>query len=224
MARGAVTMSLLWAQVATAAPLDDALARLDKAAIGFRGLTASIKKTTYTAIIKESNEESGKMTLFRPKPKDLRMLVEFDKPEIRAVSFQNRKIQIFYPKLMTVQEYDLGKQASLVDQFLLLGFGTSGKELQQNYDIKLTGEEALSGGKADRLELTPKSEEARKSVKRIEIWVSQADGVTVQQKVHQPSRDYVLISYSDIKLNPAMTEDSVKLKLPKGVKKETPQK
>lgn len=207
-----------------AEPLQHALARLDKAATGFRGLTANIKKTSYTAIIKESTEEQGRMTLFRPKPKDLRMLVEFDKPEVRAVAFQNRKIQIFYPKLMTVQEYDLGKQASLVDQFLLLGFGTSSKELKQSYDIKHTGEEVLPGGKADRLEMVPKSEEARKSVKRIEIWISQADGVTVQQKVHQPSRDFVLISYSDIKLNPAMTEDSVKLKLPKGVKKETPQK
>jgi outer membrane lipoprotein-sorting protein len=223
-ARAALIVSLVWAQGLTAASLDDALARLDKAAAGFRGLTATIKKTSYTAIIKDSSEESGKMTLFRPKPKDLRMLVEIDKPEARAIAFQNRKIQIFYPKLMTVQEYDLGKQASLVDQFLLLGFGTPSRELKQSYDIKLTGEDALPGGKADRLELAPKSDEARKSVKRIEIWISQADGITVQQKVHQPSRDYVLISYADIKLNPAMTEDSVKLKLPKGVKKETPLK
>lgn len=223
-ARSALLISLVCAQGLTASTLDEALARLDKAAAGFRGLTASIKKTAYTAIIKDSAEESGKMTLFRPKAKDLRMLVEFEKPDVRAVSFQNRKIQVFYPKLMTVQEYDLGKQASLVDQFLLLGFGTSSKELKQSYDIKLTGEEILPGGKADRLELTPKSEEALKSVKRIEIWISQTDGITVQQKVHQPSRDYVLISYGDIKLNPAMTEDSVKLKLPKGVKKETPQK
>jgi outer membrane lipoprotein-sorting protein len=212
------------AQGLMASTLDETLARLDKAAAGFRGLTARIKKTSFTAIIKESTEEEGKMTLFRPKPKDLRMLVEFEKPEIRAVAYQNRKIQIFYPKLMTVQEYDLGKQASLVDQFLLLGFGTSSRDLQQSYDIKLTGEDALPGGKADRLELVPKSDEARKSVKRIEIWISETDGVTVQQKVHQPSRDFVLISYSDIKLNPAMSEDSVKLKLPKGVKKETPQK
>ncbi|HEY3439887.1 MAG TPA: outer membrane lipoprotein carrier protein LolA [Paludibaculum sp.] len=222
--RGALMLVLLGAHALPASPLDEALARLDKAAVGFKGLTASIKKISYTAIIKESTEEYGRMSLYRPKPKDLRMLVEFEKPEIRAVSFQNRKIQIFYPKLMTVQEYDLGKQASLVDQFLLLGFGTSSKDLLQSYDIKLTGEDALPGGKADRLDLVPKSEEARKSVKRIEIWISQADGVTVQQKVHQPSKDYVLISYADTKLNPAMTEDSVKLKLPKGVKKETPQK
>ncbi len=224
VARGALILPLIWAAGLTASPLDDALARLDKAASGFRGLTASIRKTSYTAIIKESTEEHGRMTLFRPKSKDLRMLVEFDKPEVRAVAFQNRKIQIFYPKLMTVQEYDLGKQASLVDQFLLLGFGTSSRDLRQSYDITLAGEDVLSGGKADRLELIPKSAEARKNVRRIEIWISQADGVTVQQKVHQPSRDYVLISYGDIKLNPAMTEDSVKLKLPKGVKKETPQK
>ena len=224
MTRGALLLSLVMAQGLMASTLEEALARIDKAAAGFRGLTAHIKKASYTAIIKESTEEEGKMTLFRPKPKDLRMLVEFEKPEIRAVAYQNRKIQIFYPKLMTVQEYDLGKQASLVDQFLLLGFGTSSRDLQQSYDIKLAGEDVLPGGKADRLELVPKSEEARKSVKRIEIWISETDGVTVQQKVHQPSRDYVLISYSDIKLNPAMTEDSVKLKLPKGVKKETPQK
>ena len=223
-ARGGLLVTLLFAPGLMATPLDDALARLDKAAAGFRGLTATIRKISFTAIIKESTEEDGKMTIFRPKPKDLRMLVEIEKPEARAVAFQNRKIQIFYPKLMTVQEYDLGKQASLVDQFLLLGFGTPSKELMQSYDIKLTGEEMLPGGKADRLELTPKSEEARKSVKRIEIWISQADGITVQQKVHQPSRDYILISYAGIKLNPAMTDDSVKLKLPKGVKKETPQK
>lgn len=223
-ARGALTMALLLGQGLTASPLDEALARLDKAAVGFRGMTATIRKTAYTAIIKDSSEESGTMTLYRPKAKDLRMLVEFSAPDVRAVAFQNRKVQIYYPKLMTVQEYDLGKQSGLVDQFLLLGFGTSSAELKQGYEITLAGEETLPGGKADRLELTPKSAEARKSVRRIEIWISRSDGITVQQKVHQPSRDYVLISYSDIKLNPAMTADSVMLKLPKGVKKETPQK
>ena len=35
-----------------------------------------------------------------------------------------------YPKLKTVQEIDLGKRTDLIDQFLLVGFGTSGQELQ----------------------------------------------------------------------------------------------
>ncbi|WP_321474748.1 outer membrane lipoprotein carrier protein LolA [uncultured Paludibaculum sp.] len=204
--------------------LDDALARMDKAAVGFRGLTASLSKTSYTALIKESTVESGTMTLFRPKPRDMRVLIEFDKPEAHAVGFQNKKAQIYMPKANVVQEYDLGKQSSLVDQFLLLGFGTPGSELKKSYAVKYLGTETVNGVKSDHLDLVPNSEEARKAFRHFEVWVSQTDGITVQMKAHQPSNDYVLFVYTDIKVNPPINESSVKLKLPKGVKKETPQK
>jgi outer membrane lipoprotein-sorting protein len=207
-----------------AAPLAQVLARMDEAAVGFRGLTAAVRQVSYTFVIKEMTEESGKITLLRPKPKDLRMLVEYSKPEQRAVAFANKKFQMYYPKLQVVREYDLGKQSSLLNEFLLLGFGTPGAELARSYHIKVTGEETLNGVRSDRLELVPKSEEARRHVSGIEIWVSQADGLTIQQKVNQPSRDYTLITYTDIRRNPSLQESDVRLNLPKGVKKETPQK
>lgn len=215
---------LMLAPGAGAASLEEVLARMDRSAAGFRGLTASLRLISYTAIVKETSEESGRITIFRPKPRDMRMLVEISRPSARAVAYQGRKVQMFYPKLEVVREYDLGKQASLVDQYLLLGFGTPGSDLKKSYGIRLAGEEALNGVKTDRLELVPLSGEAVKHVRMFEIWVSQQDGIVVQQKLHQPSRDYMLFSYGDIKLNPALTEESVRLKLPKGVKKETPQK
>lgn len=175
-------------------------------------------------MIKESSVESGQITLRRPKPRDLKMLAEFTAPDQRAVAFDGRKVQIFYPRILTVQEYDLGKQSSLVDQFLVLGFGSTSSELSKTYNIQWGGEETLNGVACGRLELIPKSEEARQHVRMIEIWVSSKDGLTQQQKIHQPSRDYKLISYSEIKLNPPLTDDSTRLKLPRGVKKETPQK
>lgn len=209
---------------ASGAPLDEALARLDRAAAGFRGMTAQIRKISYTALVKETSEESGRIVLYRPKPKDLRMLVEFDQPAPRAVAFQNNKIQLYYPKLQTVQEYDLGKQGGLVDQFLLLGFGTPVRELRRAYSIRYAGEEKANGTVADRLELSPLSEEALRHVKTVELWVSRTDGMVIQQKVNQPSRDYVLVTYSSIQVNPALTPAQVRLNLPKGVKKETPQR
>jgi outer membrane lipoprotein-sorting protein len=209
---------------AHAASLAQVMARMDGAAVGFRGLTASVRQVSFTYVIKETSEESGKITLLRPKPKDLRMLVEYSKPESRAVAFSGKKFQMYYPKLQVVREYDLGKQSSLLNEFLLLGFGTPGSELARSYEIKVTGEETLNGVRTDRLELVPKSEEARRHVTGIEMWVSQADGLTLQQKVNQPSRDYTLITYSDIKRNPSLQESDVRLNLPKGVKKETPQK
>lgn len=209
---------------ASATPLEDALARLDRAAAGFRGMTARIRKISYTALVKETSEESGRIVLYRPKPKDLRMLVEFDQPSPRAVAFQNNKIQLYYPKLQTVQEYDLGKQGGLVDQFLLLGFGTPVRDLRRAYSIRYIGEEQVNGAPADRLELTPLSEEALRHVKTVELWVSQSDGMVIQQKVNQPSRDYVLVTYSSIQVNPALTPAQVRLNLPKGVRKESPQR
>jgi outer membrane lipoprotein-sorting protein len=219
-----ILAAVMLCSAATAQNLQAVLSKLDQSSAGFKGLVADVKKVSYTNVIQDKSEESGRITLFRPKPKDLRMLVEFRQPDPRAVAFANRKAQIFYPKILTVQEYDLGKQGALVDQFLLLGFGTSGRELLSSYDIKYSGGEAIGGVKAQRLELVPKSEEARQHVRRIEMWISDSDGVPVQQKVHQPSKDYVLITYSAMQLNPTLTADSVKLKLPKGVKKEYPQK
>lgn len=209
---------------AAADPLEEALARLDRAAAGFRGMTAQIRKISYTALVKETSEESGRIVLYRPRPKDLRMLVEFDQPSPRAVAFQNNKIQLYYPKLQTVQEYDLGKQGGLVDQFLLLGFGTPVRDLRRAYSIRYAGEDKVDGTAADKLELTPLSEEALRHVKTVELWVSRADGMVIRQKVNQPSRDYVLVAYSSIQVNPPLTPAQVRLNLPKGVKKETPQR
>lgn len=196
---------------------------MDKGAAGFRGITAKLRQVSHTAIINDTTEESGTITLYRPKPKDLRMLVEFTKPDVRAVTYANRKAQIYYPKLNVVQEYDLGKQSSLIDQFLLLGFGTPGSDLRKNYQVAYGGSETVNGVKTDRLELTPLAKEALNHIRKIEVWVAD-NGQPVQQKIHQPSKDYRLISYTDLKVNPPLDDNSVKLQLPKGVKKETPQK
>lgn len=220
-------LTLLFAASLAALPaqtLEATLARMDRAAAGFRGISAQIEQVSHTAVINDTTVESGSIVLYRPKPRDLRMLAEFTKPDPRAVSYANRKVQIFYPKINTVQEYDLGKQGALIDQFLLLGFGTPGSELGKSYDVKHTGRETIGGAACDVLELTPRDPEALKHVRRIEIWVSEQTGQPVRQKIHQPSRDYREIRYSGLKLNPPLNDDSVRLKLPRGVKRTSPQK
>ncbi len=207
-----------------AGDLATALARMDRAAVGFTGMTADIKSVSHTFIIKDTTEETGRMTLVRPRPKDMRMLVEFTAPSPRAVAFAGRKVQIHYPKINTVQEYDLGKQSSLIDQFLLLGFGTTSSDLRAGYDIKYLGEGEAGGQTCDRLELTPKSAEARNHVVRIALSLSRATGQPAQLQVFQPSKDYRLITYTRVALNPSLGKDAASLKLPKGVKRETPQK
>jgi outer membrane lipoprotein-sorting protein len=122
--------------------------------------------------------------------------------------------------LKTVQEIDLGKRTDLIDQFLLVGFGTSGQELQSNYTVKYVGEESIAGQKTHRLQLTPRKEK----VQAMELWIADSGGYPVQQKFVQPSGDYYLFTYQDVKLNPQLGDEAFKLKVPKGFKREFPQK
>jgi outer membrane lipoprotein-sorting protein len=74
------------------------------------------------------------------------------------------------------------------------------------------------------LELVPKSSEARQHLTKVEIWFPHESGFPIQQKFYQGSGDYVLVSYSETRLESHIPDSSVRLVLPKSVKREYPQK
>jgi outer membrane lipoprotein-sorting protein len=198
----------------------DVMAKLDQSAPKFTSMTANLTRLTYTKVIDDKSTEQGQISLKKSGPRDIQVLIEFVKPDTRTVSFRGRKAEILYPKLKTVQEIDLGKRTDLIDQFLLVGFGTSAQELQSNYSVKYVGEESIAGQKTHHLQLTPK----RDKVQAMELWIADTGGYPVQQKFVQPSGDYYLFTYQDVKLNPPLGDEAFKMKVPKGYKREFPQK
>ncbi|MCZ2073764.1 MAG: outer membrane lipoprotein carrier protein LolA [Bryobacterales bacterium] len=223
----AVSILLLFAGglFPSAAPtLESALALLDSAGRSFRSMSGEMKKVTHTAILNDDSTESGTVRVKQTGSKGLTMLIEVREPDPKAYAFEGKKAEIYYPKMKTVQIYDLGKHSNLVDQFLLLGFGTSASELQKSYTLRLAGKERVAGIETTRLELVPKSAKTREHLSQAELWISTADGRTVQQKFTEPSGDYRLITYTQTKWNPNLSDSDVKLNLPKDVKREYPQK
>jgi len=216
--------SMLATPVPAAVPsLDEVLAAMDKAAASFSDMSAKLTRVDYTAVINDTTKESGVVRMKRVGSREIRMRIDFGEPDPRTVIFEKATIQIYYPKIQTVQVYNLGKQRSLVDQFLLLGFGSSGTELARNYSLKVTGEEQIAGEAATRLELVPKAASVREYIEKAELWIS-AGGYPLRQRFDRPSGDYTLITYSDVQINTKMPDEALKLKLPKGVKIEYPQK
>lgn len=206
------------------ASLQDVLERMDRAAAGFRSVTAKIRKTTRTAVINDESTERGVLYLARRGRRELEMRIDFSDPDVRSIAFSDRKAEVFYPKINTVQVYDLGRHRALVDQFLLLGFGTAGRELTRDYQVRLAGAEAVAGAPADKLELIPKAKEAREHLTKVELWIARDGGHPVQQKFYTPSEDTTTIVYSDIRLNPPLGPAELSLKLPPDVKREYPQR
>ncbi|MCX6614223.1 MAG: hypothetical protein NTW74_25710, partial [Acidobacteria bacterium] len=102
--------------------------------------------------------------------------------------------------------------------------GTTSKELQKSYSIRVLGEESINSKLATKLELIPKADSPLMKVKKIEVWLSESDGYPVRQKLYQGAGDYNQATYTDLKINPPMQESDVRLSLPKNVKKEFPGK
>ncbi|MCS7315157.1 MAG: outer membrane lipoprotein carrier protein LolA [Bryobacterales bacterium] len=203
--------------------LEEILDRMDRDAAAFRDMIAGLTKVAYTAVLSESSTESGTIRMKRASSRAL-MKVEIVAPDARAVALEGTTAQIYYPKIQTVQVYDLGKSRALVDQFSLLGFGTRRRELERNYAIRLTGEETLDGRRAVRLELEPKSPQVREQVQKIELWIPEDAGYPLQQRFWQPGGDYYLIRYHDLRVNVGLSDSDCRLKLPPGVRREYPQK
>jgi outer membrane lipoprotein-sorting protein len=140
------------------------------------------------------------------------------------VAFSGTKVEVFYPKINTVQEFDIGKNRGLLDQFLLLGFGGSGKELANAYTITVKGGETIDGVATTHLVLNPKSSKVRELVKSVELWIPDGKAQPIRQKFVEPSDDYMEVTYRDLKLNPSLSASDLQLSLPTGVKREYPQR
>ncbi len=203
--------------------LNALLERMDRDAAAFRDMTARLTKVAFTAVLSESSKESGTIWMKRASSRAL-MKVEITAPDARAIALEGTTAQIYYPKIQTVQVYDLGKNRALVDQFSLLGFGTRRRELERNYAIRLAGEEVLEGRRTARLVLEPKSARVREQVEKIELWIPEDAGYPVQQRFWQPGGDYYLIRYQEVRLNTGLSDAECRLKLPPGVRREYPQK
>jgi outer membrane lipoprotein-sorting protein len=218
--------ALLPAQTPEAPSLESVLSKMDAASAAFRNLTAHIRSVKYTAIVNDQTVDEGTIWVMRVKPRVSRMLIEFTSPDKYYVSVTEKKAEIYRPKIATIEEYDVTKYATLRDQFWLLSFGTSGRDLAANYQVRMEKPESVVGQPAVKLELIPKSAELLQHVPRIEMWVSTVDWQPVQQKFYDVTPgDYRLSTYTNIKLNdPKFQASRLEIHPPRGVKRIQPQK
>src|SRR5580700_8636516 len=143
--------------------LDNILKQMDAQAANFHSLTADLERTKVTVVVNDKSTESGQILV----RSDSKMRIDVTQPDARTILRDGDNFYIYNPKIHRVEEYNLGKKKSVVDQFLLLGFGTSGSSLKESYTVTLQGEETLDNRKVLRLELLPKTEEVRKQLSKI---------------------------------------------------------
>jgi hypothetical protein len=186
--------------------LDSVFARIDQAAKTFKGLTADITNTAYTALVDDKNVQTGTLKLL-PTKDGTHLLLNFKGGQ--EVSFSGHKGRVYNPTTNVVDEKDVAP--NVVDQYLQLGFGANSTQLRANYDVAYVGAEQIGNQQTSHITLIPKSPETRRDMKQAELWIG-GNGLAVQQKILRPDGDYELMTYSHMTPG-AISEKDLELKL-----------
>lgn len=220
-----LTLLALAPVMAAGLDLDSVLTNMDRAANGFESMQATITRLKYMALLDDETMESGEIFVRKDKDGSVRLLINFKEPYVYHVAIGGNKAEIYRPRIVTVEEYDIAKHRDTFQQAFLLGFGTSADYLRKNYEIRLSGDEDVAGQKTVKLELIPKSEETRRQVPQLDLWVSTATWQAVQQKPYQlGGEDYRIFTYTGVTLNPKLPDSTFKLDVPRKAKRIFPQR
>lgn len=208
-----------------AAPsLETVIANMDSAASGWKGMRANVTWERYRSLVDDRTAESGRIAVRKLKSGGIEMLIEFEHPTHYFFAVRQAKVEIYKPRIKTVEQYDASKSRDKLENALLLGFGTAGSYLSEHYEIEIKGEGAVGGQAAVKLDLQPKDPEGALNNSRIEMWISTIHWQPVSQKVHdRNTRDYRTYSYSEMQVNPSFRSDEFKMSLPPGTKRTRPQ-
>jgi len=203
--------AVLLASAAHAQNLEAILGSMDRAAASFHSAQTDFVWDQYQKVVDEHDLQKGTM-YFRRQGDEVQMAADITSPDKKDVLFSGGLVRVYIPNADQVTEYNAGKNKSDFETFLVLGFGGSGKDLSNAFDVKFAGMEQVQGVNTGKLELTPKSPKVRNMFSTITLWIDPARGVSVQQKFQEPSGDYRLAVYSDIQLNKKLNDSVFKLK------------
>lgn len=195
--------------------------KMDTAAASFRTTQAEFEWDAYQKVIDEVDDFQTGTIYYRRTGKEIEMMAEVKKagsdltklkPEPKYVLFSKGKIRMYQPKPDQVTEFDLGKDRSDFESYVVLGFGGSGQDLQKAFDVTYVAPETINGVATAKLKLVPKSDKVRNTYKQIFLWIDLDRGISVQQQAFQPEGNYRLAKYSAIRVNEKIADDVFKLK------------
>ena len=208
--------------VAAPQDLKSLLAEMDQAAATFKSAQADFEWDQYQKVVDEHDIQKGQI-YFRKTKGGMDAAVKVVSPDPKQVLFKDGKLSLYQPKIEQVTEYKAGQNSGEVESFMSLGFGASGTDLARNFVINLQGWDTVDGVRTARLDLTPKQEKVKASLSHVLLWMDPKRNVSIKQQFFEPSGDYRLTHYTNIKLNGRISDDVFRLKTTSNTKIVQPQ-
>jgi outer membrane lipoprotein-sorting protein len=142
-------------------------------------------------------------------------------PDDKTILLTGKTVQHYYPQVGQVKQYSLSKHKNRLEQFIPLGFTITGKDLNRDFLLAFVGEETIGDRRTIGLELTPKKDDLRAIVSKIQIWIDEASWLPARQVISQAAGGQTLtVTYRGTARNLDLNRDLFKDNWPRGTKKE----
>ncbi len=210
----ALVFALLPVRAAFAADdLKKILHQLDVASDNFRSTSADFEFDSITTVpIPDKDVQKG-VVYYDRKGKSYRMGVHVKevngKPVAKDIIVASGVVRLYEHAINQVTTLT---KLSQYQSWFMLGFGASGKELAEKWEIQYLGQETLDGVKTDKLELVPKDPEVRRNLPKVTIWIDPQLGVSLKQVFDEGQGQSRICTYRNIRVNQSLPSDAFKLK------------
>ena len=205
--------------------LQSVLNQLDAAAAHFKSAQANVRLDNYTRAARASNIETGKMYVEKAGSTNRMGAIDYmegGSSPAKILDYDNGILQMYEPGTNQDTIFKAGANQAKYESFLTLGFGGSGKALQQDWNIVDQGSEMLNDGglqvSTEKLDLTSKDPAVQNMFKHVTVWIDPVRGVSLKQKFYTPEGDTRTAEYSNIKVNAkiekkpyAISKDAVRI-------------
>jgi len=196
--------------------LEKTLARMDAASAKFSSFEAKFTQKRYLALLKEyETPETGDFYFTKDKNSAVQLRLETRTPGVRIQTINGDSAVVYQPAIKQAQIYNLGNRKNLVE-YLATGLGQSSGRLKEQFEINYAGAETVNDAPCSILELVPKDKSAAATVRSITIWFKDSTGTPTQYKFVEPTRDYMIVTFSEEKLNGKIPTNRFEQNLPGG--------
>jgi outer membrane lipoprotein-sorting protein len=197
--------------------LEQVLKQMETAGKNFQSFSARFSQKKYNVVLKEFDDpEFGEFYYARAKDGSALIRQEVTKPAARILTINAGIAIIYQPGIKQAQMISLGKNKDKAE-YLALGIGQSPAKLRETFEIKAQSTEAVGGMPCSVLILTPRNPATAAYFSSIALWIKKSSGIPIQEKLQEPSGDYLLVTFSEEKFNTKIPVSKFEQKLPSGV-------
>jgi outer membrane lipoprotein-sorting protein len=210
---------LLATRVCAASPADEkekVLRRLDAAAVRFHSTSADFEFDSVTTDpIPDKEVQKGKV-YYERNGKSFQMAAHIEtengKPDPKVYGIFAGVVKL-YEKLPN--QVTTFSKLGQFESWFMLGFGASGKDLEEKWQIAYLGPETLDGIKTEKLEMVPKDSAIRKNLPKVTVWMDTERGVSLKQVFDEGPGQYRVCVYFNIKVNDPLPKNAFTLETDK---------